>query len=155
MDSRAMLMQAIIDNILLPIVVVIGSSLLFIVKSYAKKITNSVISKNELMSLDNLTSIKNNLLTEIQTIVQAAVFTNMKLAETMKTGGKKLEETEITMLQNSAKRLVYQSLPLSLTDENGPMLKIIGGQEKLDSIINGYLEQAVINAKSKMASFKK
>lgn len=151
----SMLMEAIIDNILLPIVVIIGSSLLLIVKSYAKKVTNSIISKNELMSLDNLTSIKNNLLSEIKTIVQAAVFTNMTLAENMKTGGKKLGDVEITMLQNSAKRLVYQSLPLSLTDENGPMLKIIGGQEKLDSIINGYLEQAVIDAKGKMSLIKK
>lgn len=149
------LWKAVVDNILLPIVVVIGASLITIVKSYAKKITDSIIAKNDIVTLDNITSIKNNLLSEIGTIVQAAVFTNMTLAENLKAGGKKLAEEEVTILQDSAKQLIYQSLPVGLTDENGSMLKIIGGKEKLDTIIGGLLEHAVVDAKSKISLFKK
>ena len=152
---ESVLTKAVVDNILLPILVVIGSSLLVIAKTYVKRITDSIIAKNESVSLGNIASIKNHLLAEIATIVQAAVCTNMTIAESLKTGGIKLSDTDVSMLQDSAKQLIYQSLPPSLTDEAGSMLKIIGGKEKLDSIINGALEHAVIEAKGKIALTKK
>lgn len=150
----SVIVKTIVDNILLPILVVIGSSLLVIVKSYAQKITESVIAKNEIVSLGNISLIKNNLLSEISTIVQAAVCSHMTLAEGLKSDGTKLSYSDVIMLQNSAKQLIYQSLPSSLTDENGAMLKIIGGKDKLDAIISGVIEHAVIEVKSKMALSK-
>ena len=149
------LTKAVVDNIVLPIIVVIGGALLTIVKTYAKKITESIIANNDVATLGNITSVKNNLLMEICTTVQAAVFTNMTIAESLKEGGRKLADQEISMLQESTKKLVYQALPDSLTDENGVMLKVIGGKDKLDAIISSNLEQAVISAKAKMALIKK
>ena len=153
MDYSA-IMKAIIDNILIPVLIVIGSSVLVIAKSYVQKLTDSIIAKNEIVSLNNIASIKNHILAEIATLVQAAVCTNMTIAEGIKAAGNGLSDADITMLQDSAKQLVYQSLPLSLTDENGSMLKILGGKEKLESLISGSLECAVIEAKAKMALFK-
>ena len=137
------LMHAVMDNIITPVLVVIGSAILMVVRSYVKRIRDSIIAKNEMVSLDSLTRIKNNLLEEIETIVKAAVFTNMNLANTMKIGGKKLTDTEIEMLQQSTKSLVYQTLPTTLTE-------VIGGKDRLDGIINNFIEKSVIDAKAKM-----
>ena len=149
--------KLLVDNILMPILMVIGSAVLVVVKSYVKRITDSMIAKNEISSLSNITTIKNNLLCEIGTIVQAAVCTNMSLAESLKSAGgtNKLTDTDIAMLQDSTKQLVYQALPTSLTEENGSLLKIVGGKDKLDLIINNQLEHAVISTKSKMGVFNK
>lgn len=144
------LMHAVMDNIIMPVLVVIGSAILMVVRSYVKRIRDSIIAKNEMVSLDSLTRIKNNLLEEIETIVKAAVFTNMNLANTMKIGGKKLTDTEIEMLQQSTKSLVYQTLPTTLTEDNGVMLEVIGGKDRLDGIINNFIEKSVIDAKAKM-----
>jgi len=144
------LTQSLMENIVTPIIVLVGSAILMVVRSYVKRIRDSIIAKNELVSLDSLTNIKNNLLEEIETIVKAAVFTNMQLANTMKLGGKKLTELEAEMLQKSTKTLVYQTLPSTLTDENGVMLEVIGGKERLDGIVNNFIEKAVIDAKSKI-----
>lgn len=144
------LMHAVMDNIITPVLVVIGSAILMVVRSYVKRIRDSIIAKNEMVSLDSLTRIKNNLLEEIETIVKAAVFTNMNLANAMKIGGKKLTDTEIEMLQQSTKSLVYQTLPTTLTEDNGVMLEVIGGKDRLDGIINNFIEKSVIDAKAKM-----
>lgn len=144
------LMHAVMDNIITPVLVVIGSAILMVVRSYVKRIRDSIIAKNEMVSLDSLTRIKNNLLEEIETIVKAAVFTNMNLANAMKIGGKKLTDTEVEMLQQSTKSLVYQTLPTTLTEDNGVMLEVIGGKDRLDGIINNFIEKSVIDAKAKM-----
>ena len=149
--------KVVVDNVLMPVLMVIGSAVLVVVKSYVKRITDSMIAKNEISTLNNITSIKNNLLAEIATIVQAAVCTNMSLAQSLRQAGDTnyLSDSEIVMLQNTTKELVYQALPASLTEDNGSLLKIIGGKDKLDVIINSQLEHAVINTKSKMGVFNK
>ena len=142
--------KALMDNIITPIIVLIGSAILMVVRSYVKRIRDSSIAKNEIVSLDSLTRVKNNLLEEIETIVNAAVLTNMQLANSMKSGGKKLTDLEAEMLQKSTKTLVYQTLPSTLTDENGVMLQVIGGKERLDGLVNNFIEKAVVDAKNRM-----
>ena len=142
--------KALMDNIITPIIVLIGSAILMVVRSYVKRIRDSIIVKNEMVSLDSLTRVKNNLLEEIETIVNAAVLTNMQLANSMKSGGKKLTDLEAEMLQKSTKTLVYQTLPSTLTDENGVMLQVIGGKERLDGLVNNFIEKAVVDAKNRM-----
>lgn len=142
--------KALMDNIITPIIVLIGSAILMVVRSYVKRIRDSIIAKNEMVSLDSLTRVKNNLLEEIETIVNAAVLTNMQLANSMKSGGKKLTDLEAEMLQKSTKTLVYQTLPSTLTDENGVMLQVIGGKERLDGLVNNFIEKAVVDAKNQM-----
>ena len=142
--------KALMDNIITPIIVLIGSAILMVVRSYVKRIRDSIIAKNEMVSLDSLTRVKNNLLEEIETIVNAAVLTNMQLANSMKSGGKKLTDLEAEMLQKSTKTLVYQTLPSTLRDENGVMLQVIGGKERLDGLVNNFIEKAVVDAKNRM-----
>mgnify|MGYP000065005891 CR=1 FL=1 len=142
--------KALMDNIITPVIVLIGSAILMVVRSYVKRIRDSIIAKNEMVSLDSLTRVKNNLLEEIETIVNAAVLTNMQLANSMKSGGKKLTDLEAEMLQKSTKTLVYQTLPSTLTDENGVMLQVIGGKERLDGLVNNFIEKAVVDAKNRM-----
>ena len=142
--------KALMDNIITPIIVLIGSAILMVVRSYVKRIRDSIIAKNEMVSLDSLTRVKNNLLEEIETIVNAAVLTNMQLANSMKSGGKKLTDLEAEVLQKSTKTLVYQTLPSTLTDDNGVMLQVIGGKERLDGLVNNFIEKAVVDAKNRM-----
>ena len=144
------LIKALIDNIIMPALLVIASAVLVVLKSYIKKVTDSMIAKNELATLNNIASIKNHLLAEIATIVQAAVSSNMSIANSLKIDNGKLTDDQIIMLQTSARELIYQALPDNLTDDNGSLMKIIGGKDKLDAIINSLLEHAVIEAKSKM-----
>ena len=152
MDQNVVI-NAIVTNVILPIILVIGSAIVVVARTYIKKLTDSMIAKNEVASLNNLTSIKNNLLAEIGTIVQAAVSTNMSIADTLKSNANgKLSDAEINMLQESARKLIYQALPTNLTDQNGSLMQLIGGQDKLDAIISGLLEHAVIEAKSKIAA---
>ena len=154
MDStNTLIVQTVLDNIVIPILVAIGSVVLVIIKSYAKKVTESVIAKNEINSLSTITSIKNNLLVEIATVVQSAVFTNMSLADTLKLNSNgKLTDADIAMLQKSAREMVYKTLPDSLINDDGALMKIVGGRDKLDAIIDTQLEQAVIEAKTKVAA---
>lgn len=145
------LIKAVVDNVVIPALVVIGSAVLVVLKSYVKKVTDSMIAQNELATLNNIASIKNHLLSEIATIVQAAVSTNMSIAEVLKSNnGGGLTDDQVAMLQKSAKDLVYQALPENLTNEEGSLMKIVGGKDKLDSIIGSLLEHSVIEAKSKM-----
>ena len=151
--NQSVLLNAVVANIIIPIVLVIGSALVVVVRTYVKKITDSMIEKNEVASLNNLTSIKNNLLAEIATIVQAAVSSNMSIAESLKSNSNgKLSDAEIAMLQDSARELVYKALPPNLTDQNGSLMQLVGGQDKLDAIISSLLEHSVIESKSKIAS---
>ena len=139
--------SSVMENIIMPIIVIIGSALIMIVRSYVVRIRDSIIARNNISVLNDVSSIKNNLLHEIETVVQAAVFTNMKLAAQLKFGGRKLSDSDASMLRESAKSLVYQSLPSTLTNNDGVMLQIIGGKEQLDSIIGTMLEKAVLDAK--------
>jgi hypothetical protein len=147
--------KTVMETVVMPILLIIFTSIVTIAKVYAKRVVDSIVAKNELISLGNITAIKGNLLTNISTIVQAAVSSNMSLAENLKSGGNKLTDEQVAMLQDSTKQLVYKSLPPALTEDDGAMLKIIGGKEQLDTIINTSLEQSVIDAKAKMALIKK
>lgn len=148
------IMNVLVQSVLIPIILIMGSGLIAIVKSYASKITNSIIERNKMEMLDYVTSTKNNVLEEMETIVQAAVLSNMQIADKMKEGGKKLAEEQINQLNEAADQMIYKALPSSLTDENGTLLKLIGGKERLDSIIDGMVEKSVIEGKAKLIASK-
>ena len=151
--DQSVLLNAVVTNIIIPIVLVVGSALVVVARTYVKKITDSMIAKNEVASLNNITSIKNNLLAEIGTIVQAAVSSNMSIADTLKSNANgKLTDVEIAMLQESARKLIYQALPTNLTHQDGSLMQLVGGQDKLDAIITGLLEHSVIESKAKLAA---
>lgn len=144
------IITSIVDNVLLPVLLVVGSTVLLVVKSYVNKITKSIIAKNELDALERTNSVNNHLINEISIIVESAVASNMQLAESMKENNENgLSDDQIKELNESTLRLINNALPPSLLDDNSPLLEIIGGRERLNSIIKNMIEQYVYEYKVK------
>ncbi len=141
--------SAIFDNIGIPILAAFGAIIVGLINSFAKKITASIVAKNDAESLEKVFATKSYVIQEIDKIVEAAVASNMQIAEDMKRAGQKLSEEQITQLQESAKELVLNSLPASLTEESGSMIQVIGGQDKLYALISALLEKHVYEYKIK------
>lgn len=144
--------NAIFDNIAIPILAAFGGIIVYLIKSFADRITKSIVAKNEAASMEKVFETKSYIIKEIDGIVAAAVASNMQIAEDMKKAGQKLTEEQIEQLQNSAKELVLNSLPASLTEESGSMIQIVGGQDKLYSLINALMEKYVYEYKLKRMS---
>lgn len=151
MDSYQWI-NALFENLAIPIIAAIGIIVVNVVKSFGKKITDSIVAKNEAESLEKVFAVKSYVIQEISTIVEAAVASNMQIAEDMKKAGQKLTEEQQYQLQQSAKELVLNSLPASLTQEDGSMIQIIGGQEKLDALISAMMEKSVYEYKIKKST---
>lgn len=143
------IMGGIWDHVMIPIIIAIGVALAFVVKHYADKVSKSIVAKNEISAMEKQSSVRKELLTTLSTIVEAAVGSNMQIANTMKASGQKLTPEQISELNQSAKKLVINSLPPSLTNENGVLLEIIGGKEKLDAVIDSMMEKYVYEYKIK------
>lgn len=141
------LIGSILDNIAVPIIIAIGGAVLVVVKHYADKVAKSVIAKNEISAMEKQGSVRKSLLETLGTIVEAAVASNMQLADTMKRDGTKLTQDQIVELNLSATQLIYNSLPPSLTNEDGVLLEIIGGTDKLNAVIKSMMEKYVYEYK--------
>lgn len=135
--------KVVTDNILTPAILIIASAVIIIVKNYAKKISDSIVTKNEIDALEKTQAAKEKILKEVASAVEAAVGSNMQTANDIKASGNKLTDEQSDELKNNAKKIALASLPTSITDEDGSLMKIIGGKEKLDTIIDSYIEKYV------------
>lgn len=133
--------------ILMSIAGVATVSVPLMVKSFGNKITKSFEAKNELEQMEKINNMKTSLMQQIGVVVKASVASNMQIAKKMKEQGGKLSDEQIAELNNSAKKLTMDSLPESLTKEGGSLNSIIGGNNRLDNIIDGMLEQYVYEYK--------
>jgi len=151
-------LDIITNNILAPALLAIGSAILLIIRSYAEKMMKSIVSKNEKECLELETKTKVNILAEIDNIVSGAVAANMKLAEELKIAaaekGRDLTSAEVAMLNNSARELIMNALPDSLTREGGILHTIVGGSEKLRIIIDDSIEKHVIDHRGDMYGYR-
>jgi len=143
------IISSILDNILVPVLVLIGSTIVLMLKPFAKKITSSIQMKNEMAALEKMTKAKGHLMEQLDGLVDTAVAANMQLAEKMKENGHKLTPDEIEELNNSAKEMVIDSLPTEILDPEGDLYKLIGGEEKLDRMIKNLMEKHVYAYKLK------
>lgn len=132
---------------LLPALICVSGTVLVIVRSYIDKISKSLIAKNETETLGIITSMKVNFLSQVDMVVEAAVGANMSLAQELKSQNRKLTLEEISQLNNNAKAIVLNSLPEAVSD--GTLLKVLGGQTALESIVDGLIEKHVIDYKIK------
>ena len=146
MDS---IMNAVMENLIVPILAVLGTTLVLIVENCLKKIADSIVNKNAMSDMEKETATRKKLLDTIESCVAAAVGSNMQLADQMKESGESLTDDQVKQLNENAKKIVYSSLPTSLTSEDGALMKIIGGPDKLDSIIDAYMEKYVYEYKIK------
>lgn len=156
MDANEII-NSLVNNVLLPLLMSLGSAILIAVRNYIKRIVKSIEAKNDLESLTKLNEMKSLLLNEIGTIVDAAVGSNMQLADKMKSDNEdhKLTEDQVNELSKAARTLIMSALPPTLTEENGSLLNIIGGKDRLDTIIDGMLEKYVYEYKIKTSESKK
>lgn len=147
MDYFLNFLNAISDHVVIPLIIAFGAAMLFVFKDRFDKIAKSIVAKNELSEMEKETNIRKQLLETIDNQVKAAVASNMSIANEMKNNGEKLSEDQIRKLNDSAKRLVLNSLPPSLTENNGVLLEIIGGRDKLEGVIEVMLEKHVYEYK--------
>lgn len=136
-------MTAVFEHITVPIIILVGGVIIAVLKPYAKKITTSMTTKNEMEYLEKMTAAKSNLMDQLDKLVESAVASNMQLAEKMKENGHKLTEDEISELNRSAKDIVVSSLPIEVLDPEGDLYKLIGGDDKLDKMIMSLMEKHV------------
>lgn len=140
---------AIMDHIIVPIIIALGAALLLICKNRFDKISKSIVAKNELADMQKKTNIRKDLMEQIAINVEAAVASNMQIADGMKAGGKSLTEEQVKSLNESAKQLVINALPSSMTEDDGVLLEILGGRAKLDAMIDAMMEKYVYEYKVK------
>lgn len=143
------IISTVTDNILIPVIILIASTILIVARSYAKRLTSSVVSKNEAEALEKVFATKSHIVSELSTIVEAAVASNMQMAQAMKANGHKLTEEEINKLNLSARKMIMTALPSQITDTNGSLIGVMGGKEALDSLIDSLMEKYVYEYKLK------
>nr|DAW78240.1 MAG TPA: hypothetical protein [Caudoviricetes sp.] len=145
-----MIKDALMDNIVLPIIVCIGSSILLVVKHYIAKLTNSIVAKNDIQITNSEITTRNAILEEIGTLVQSAVYTTMVVATRLKKESPNgtLSDEEAADLQRRVVDLVIKALPPAYDDASSSVIQLIGGIEKRDTIIYSMVEGAVANAKN-------
>ena len=139
--------STVMDNLILPAILIIAAVLITMIKKFLEKITHSIEIKNEMGTLEKRISIRNKLITLISENVKAAVAANMQLANEYKEQGRKLTPEEAENLRKSANQLVMGSLPESLKGD-GVLLEIIGGTETLQVLINALIEKYVYEYKT-------
>lgn len=141
--------QSIMNSLILPIIVAFCGAIVYLVKKFIDRISNSIESKNEIEKVTKSNELKQQLLKEIENVVVAAVATNMPKADKYKEGGNKLTDEQILELNQSARNLAYAMLPNSITEENGFLLGVIGNKEKLNILIDSFIEKATYEYKFK------
>lgn len=146
MDLTTILSQ-VMDILIVPAIVVICTAALLIAKSVTKRISKSVLAKNEMAQIESQQVIREKLLKMISDAVQSAVAANMATAEQMKKNNKKLTTKQIQELQDSAKTLTINTLPPELFEEDSTLLSILGGKDKLDGLITSLIEKYVYEYK--------
>lgn len=139
--------STVMDNLILPAILIIAAVLITMIKKFLEKITRSIEIKNEMGTLEKRISIRNKLITLISENVKAAVAANMQVANEYKEQGRKLTPEEAENLRKSANQLVMGSLPESLKGD-GVLLEIIGGTETLQVLINALIEKYVYEYKT-------
>lgn len=150
------IMDMIVQIVLVPALLAIGSVVLVIIRSYVQKIGQNLITKYEMESLKSLTDVTNNLSTEIDKAVDSAVAKMMitvdKLKEENEDG--QLTDNDVEYVQSMAKELVNRSLPDSLTVDGEILNKAIGGTEALNTLIEGLIEKHVVEQKIRRNALK-
>lgn len=144
--------QVILDNLAVPILLALGGGIAVIVTKWTEKIGKSVTVKNEIESIEKRMKTRQDILNTLRPTVEAAVASNMQLADTLRKKNGKLTDEDVELLNNSAKELVMNTLPDSLTDDDGVLMDIIGGREQLDTAIKIMIEQYVYEYKIKAAN---
>lgn len=143
------IIQILVNYVLIPVILAIIPVVLVKLETYIKTMIVAYTEKAENESNSAINQVIVNALSQLETIVTSAVSANMVFADKFKEASVdgKLTEEEIIELQNLAKQLTYDTLPISF--KTGNLVEIIGGQEALDKLIGAMVEKALIEIKTK------
>jgi hypothetical protein len=141
------ILQLLKDQLLLPIITILIGTMVYFVKNFLDQILRSTLAKNEITTLESETKMRNQILKTIDEATKAAVAFNMSMANAMKESDGYLSEEEIVQLNESCINLTINSLPPSLTSDDGMLLKLIGDKDKLIALIRSCMEKYVYEYK--------
>ena len=142
--------NAIMDNLMVPIIVIIAGALIAIFQPKINKIVQKHLAKEDMKELNEENTIRKDLLELIDRQVKSAVAANMSLANYIRRENNgDIPDEEGKKLAENAKQLVMNSLPVSLTDKDGNLNKILGGTDRLEAIIETSLKKYVYEYKFK------
>lgn len=142
--------NAIMDNLMVPVIVIIAGGLIAIFQPKINKIVQKHLAKEDMKELNEENTIRKDLLELIDRQVKSAVAANMSLANYIRRENNgDIPDEEGKKLAENAKQLVMNSLPVSLTDKDGNLNKILGGTDRLEAIIETSLKKYVYEYKFK------
>ena len=142
--------NAIMDNLMVPIIVIIAGALIAIFQPKINKIVQKHLAKEDMKEINEENTIRKDLISLIDSQVKSAVAANMSLANYIRRENNgDIPDEEGKKLAENAKQLVMNSLPVSLTDKDGNLNKILGGTDRLEAIIETSLKKYVYEYKFK------
>ena len=142
--------NAIMDNLMVPVIVIIAGALIAIFQPKINKIVQKHLAKEDMKEINEENTIRKDLISLIDSQVKSAVAANMSLANYIRRENNgDIQDEEGKKLAENAKQLVMNSLPVSLTDKDGNLNKILGGTDRLEAIIETSLKKYVYEYKFK------
>ena len=142
--------NAIMDNLMVPVIVIIAGALIAIFQPKINKIVQKHLAKEDMKEINEENTIRKDLISLIDSQVKSAVAANMSLANYIRRENNgDIPDEEGKKLAENAKQLVMNSLPVSLTDKDGNLSKILGGTDRLEAIIETSLKKYVYEYKFK------
>lgn len=147
MSALVWILEMIREYLFAPIIITLAGVAVGVVTKYFGKMTRASSVKEELSSLEVSNSIRASVIEELDKIVKAAVATNMSFVESIKIEQRKLTDEEVNELNENARKLIMNSLPADVRQEDGKIMNIIGGPEALDALINILIEKHVYEYK--------
>lgn len=142
--------NAIMDNLMVPVIVIIAGGLIAIFQPKINKLVQKHLAKEDMKEINEENTIRKDLIALIDSQVQSAVAANMSLANYIRRENNgNIPDEEGKKLAENAKQLVMNSLPVSLTDKDGNLNKILGGTDRLEAIIETSLKKYVYEYKFK------
>lgn len=151
MDALMATLQNVFDTILGPAIIACIGAVVALGNKYIKQYLKKLDVKHELENMTRENEIKNGIMAEIKSIVVSVVGANMRIADDLKSANsdKMLTNEQSAEIKENVKKLVMASLPDSLTDDDGVLLDVMGGKERLDIIIDSMIEKCVYDYKIK------
>lgn len=142
--------NAIMDNLMVPVIVIIAGALIAIFQPKINKLVQKHLAKEDMKEINEENTIRKDLIALIDSQVKSAVAANMSLANYIRRENNgDIPDEEGKKLAENAKQLVMNSLPVSLTDEDGNLNKILGGTNRLEAIIEASMRKYVYEYKFK------
>lgn len=156
MDWKVILSQT-YDMLVTPAIVAILGVLSYLGTKLLKQIKSIMSSKMELFGLQAENEIRQQVFDLLDSTVEAAVGSNMQLATKMKkmSADGKLDADEVKELHDSCIGLIEHSLPPSLLKADSSTVGILGGLDKVNSMINTLIEKHVFEYNADLTKCQK